>query len=247
MIREAVILAAGVGSRLGGLAGGRPKGFVEVGGTSLIERSLAGLFAANIQRVLIGTGHRGDCYEALATRDRRIICVPNPDYATTGSMSTLLAVAGHVGGDFLLLESDILYARRGLAALFRAAPDNLILASGPTASGDEVYIETSAGNRLRNLSKNRAALARVDGELVGITRIAAASLPTLCAVAESLLPTHARLDYETCLVAATAEIDIRVLRLDDYPWCEVDTAEHLARAASLVLPRIVEEDSRECP
>ena len=73
------------------------------------------------------------------------------------------------------------------------------------------------------------------------------SLRTLCAVAESLLPTHARLDYETCLVAATAEIDIRVLRLDDYPWCEVDTAEHLARAASLVLPRIVEEESRECP
>ena len=243
MIGEAVILAAGLGTRLGGLANGRPKGFVEVHGTSLIERSIEKLFAAGIERIVIGTGYRSDCYEALAAQDRRLVCVHNPDYASTGSMSTLLAAAEAIRGDFLLLESDILYARRGLTALIEAAAGNLILASSATNSGDEVFIEMAADGRLRNMSKQRAALETADAELVGITRLSPAALATLCSVASRLLPNQPRLDYETCLVAAGKAIDIRVLRLDDFPWCEIDTAEHLQRAISLVLPRVLREEA----
>jgi 2-aminoethylphosphonate-pyruvate transaminase len=242
MIEEAVILAAGLGSRLGDLADGRPKGFVEVGGMSLVERSIKKLFAAGIKRVVIGTGYRADCYEALAAQDPRIACLQNRDFETTGSMSTLLAVAELIQGDFLLLESDILYARRGLAALATTGFDNVILASDATGSGDEVFIETDAGGRLRNMSKQRGSLRTIDAELVGITRLSHAALPALCAVAASLLPRQPRLDYETCLVAARAELDIRVHCLAAYPWCEVDTAEHLRRAVSLILPRVMEDE-----
>lgn len=247
MIEEAVILAAGLGNRLGDLADGRPKGFVEIGGMSLIERSIKKLFAAGIKRIVIGTGYREDCYQALAAQDPRISCLQNPDFATTGSMSTLLAVAEAIQGDFLLLESDILYARRGLSALTATVGDNVILASDATNSGDEVFIETDADGRLRNMSKQRASLRTVDAELVGITRLSHAALPTLCAVAASLLPKQPRLDYETCLVAARAELDIRVHRLAGYPWCEIDTAEHLRRAVSLILPRVLEDEIHASP
>lgn len=246
MIEEAVILAAGLGSRLGDLADGRPKGFVEVGGMSLIERSVNKLFAAGIKRIVIGTGYREDCYQALAARDPRITCRRNPDFATTGSMSTLLAVAAAIQDDFLLLESDLLYSAHGLSALL-AASDNVILASDATDSGDEVFIEMAADGRLRDMSKQRDALRRVDAELVGITRVSRAALPTLCAIATRMLPTRPRLDYETCLVAAGKDLDIRVLRLDGYPWCEVDTAEHLRRATSLILPRVLKDEAHASP
>lgn len=247
MIEEAVILAAGLGSRLGDLADGRPKGFVVIGGMSLIERSIEKLFAAGIKRIVIGTGYRTDCYQALAARDPRIVCLQNPDFASTGSMSTLLALADTIQGDFFLLESDILYADRGLSALAAASGDNVILASNATDSGDEVFIETDADGRLRNMSKQRTALRTVDAELVGITRLSREALPTLCAVAARLLPNLPRLDYETCLVAAGMELDIRVLRLDGYPWCEIDTAEHLRRAVSLILPRVLKDEIHANP
>jgi 2-aminoethylphosphonate-pyruvate transaminase len=247
MIEDAVILAAGLGSRLGNLAAGRPKGFVEIGGMSLVERSIKKLFAAGIKRVVIGTGYRADCYQSLAAQDHRIVCRQNADFATTGSMSTLLAVAKAVQGDFFLLESDILYADHGLSALAAAAGDNVILASDATDSGDEVFIEMTADGRLADMSKQRAALRSADAELVGITRLSRAALPTLCAVAVSLLQKHPRLDYETCLVAARAELDVRVHRIPGYPWCEVDTAEHLQRAVSLILPRILKDEIHASP
>ncbi len=247
MIEEAVILAAGLGSRLGELADGRPKGFVEVGGMSLIERSIDKLFAAGIKRIVIGTGYREDCYQVLAARDPRITCLRNPGFATTGSMSTLLAVAAAIQGDFLLLESDLLYSARGLSALAAAPGDNVILASDATDSGDEVFIEMAAEGRLHDMSKQRNALRKLDAELVGITRISHAALPTLCAVAARLLPNQPRLDYETCLVAAGMELDIRVLRLEGYPWCEVDTAEHLQRAISRILPRVLKDETHASP
>ncbi|MBK8762904.1 MAG: phosphocholine cytidylyltransferase family protein [Sulfuritalea sp.] len=245
MIREAVILAAGLGRRLGDLAGSRPKGFLDIGGVSLIERSIGKLYSIGIERIVIGTGYRDDCYEALAAKDERIVCVRNPEYAETGSMSTLLAASDRISGDFLLLESDILYARLGLTALGNAPADNVILASGATNSGDEVFIETTPGGSLRNMSKNRAALGAIHGELVGITRLSHSALPTLRAVAADLLRRQPRLDYETCLVAAAPKHDIQVLVLDDYPWCEVDTAEHLQRAVSLILDRVIESEHRE--
>ena len=52
----AVILAAGMGTRLGALGEGRPKGFVEIGGVPIVERSIACLVARGIDRIVIGTG-----------------------------------------------------------------------------------------------------------------------------------------------------------------------------------------------
>jgi 2-aminoethylphosphonate-pyruvate transaminase len=245
MIREAVILAAGLGARLGA-ADGRPKGFTDVGGRSLVERSIDKLLAFGIERIVIGTGYGAAHYEALAAVRPQLVCVHSPDYAATSSMRTLYQLRAAVKGDFLLLESDILYARDGLAALAGAPHANLVLASDFTASGDEVYIETRKDGRLVNMSKKREALGSVDAELVGITRLSRALLTALCAVAAARFPAEPRLDYEACLVAAAAQgADIRVLRLDGFPWCEVDTPDHLRRARERVLPRVLERERHE--
>lgn len=245
MIREAVILAAGLGVRLGEHPDGRPKGFIDVGGMSLVERSIGKLLAFGIERIVIGTGFGAEHYDALAVCSPRISCVRSPAYAATGSMRTLYEMRGSVRGEFLLLESDILYARHGLAALAGAAHANLILASGFTSSGDEVYIQTGEGGRLINMSKNRAALGSVDAELVGITRLSRAALDAMCEIAAERMKRQPKLDYEECLVAAASRVDIRVLKLDGYPWCEVDTPEHLQRARMQVLPQVIESETRD--
>lgn len=242
MIREAVILAAGLGSRLG-RDDDLPKGFTEVGGRPLIERSIDKLLAFGIERVLIGTGHGAGHYEDLAARRPGIACVYSPAYASTGSMRTLYELRNAVHGDFLLLESDLLYARAGLAALAADPRPNVVLASDFTKSGDEVYIETGEGGKLLGMSKDPKALRRVDAELVGITKLSRDALGVMCGIAAERMPREPRLDYETCLVAAAPRAGIHVLRLEGYPWCEVDTPGHLARARDQVLPRVLESEA----
>ena len=236
-MREAVILAAGRGVRLGALGLPRPKGFIELGGRPIIERSLDCLAQVGVARVVIVTGHQADFYRELASRRPEIELVHNERYVDSGSMYSLYLARGRVGEDFLLLESDLIYERRALDTL--AAHDGeALLVSGWTQSGDEVYVE-ARGDRLTGLSKRRAELSgEVIGELVGISRLSRRCLRAMCAHGERVFRETLKLEYEQALVAAARETPVRCAVVPDLAWAEIDDASHLERARNRVFPRI---------
>jgi 2-aminoethylphosphonate-pyruvate transaminase len=67
-MRTAVILAAGMGIRLGSELTDRPKGFLELGDRPIIEESVQRLSDAGIERIVIVTGYGAEHYEKLAAR-----------------------------------------------------------------------------------------------------------------------------------------------------------------------------------
>jgi 2-aminoethylphosphonate-pyruvate transaminase len=230
-----VILAAGMGRRLGNLAEGRPKGFLEIGGRSLIERSLDALRSAGIRKVCIGTGFRSDLYEGLKVPGLDITCIRNLDYAGSGSVETLLPILSRFAGRTLLvLESDLLYHPSGLVHLLASPAENVILASPFTHSGDEVFIETDATGRLVGLSKERADLESVDAELTGINKVG----PALsAAMLDFVKDRPSRLNYEDVFASLASRIRIDV-EIFDFPWCEIDDETHLVRALDKILPAV---------
>lgn len=239
----AVIVAAGRGVRLGEMGTERPKGFIELGGAPIVERSLACLAAAGVRRTIIVTGHLPEYYRALAQRVPGIELVHNPDYASSGSMYTLYLARDRIADDFVLLESDLVYEQRALDVLFAASGPDTLLTSGPTQSGDEVYVEAKHG-RLTGLSKRRSALeGTVIGELVGITRVSRRCLEAMCAHAERVFRESRHLEYEQALVAAARDVTIDCPVIEDLAWTEIDDERHLARAQERVYPRIVERDA----
>ena len=232
MIDTAVILAAGMGTRLAGMAGDGPKGMSAWGGESLVERSIRLLQARGIRRVLIVVGYRKDVYERFCATRKGVEWVENPAYATSGTLTSLQCALPRIVSDFLLLESDLLFEARALDALLADPRPDLVLASGFTGAGDEVWIET-AGGRLHAMSKDRQKLRSVDAEFVGICKISfplARRLASLSGVA-----------YETeGLVAAAQQHAIDVLTVPDLNWGELDDASHYKRIRTQVLPRIME-------
>lgn len=235
--RLAVILAAGRGVRLGGLGREIPKGFIPVGGRPLIVRSMAALHAAGIERIRIVTGHLAEQYRDLSTGCDNVELAHNPDYAATGSLSSLMC-AGPIDEPYLLVESDLLYEARAPRLLVDAADADVLLASGATDSGDEVYVGVREG-RLVDLSKRRDALGgSCVGELVGLTRISPAFHREIVARAKELLARGRPVEYETALVAAGRTRRLSVLVVEDLIWTEIDDERHLARALSVVAPRL---------
>lgn len=65
MIKTAVIMAAGMGTRFGKYTEQIPKGFVEVCGKPMIERSIETLISCGIERIVIGTGYKHEVYDFL--------------------------------------------------------------------------------------------------------------------------------------------------------------------------------------
>lgn len=236
-IETAVFLAAGLGSRLKGMSGDKPKGFLEIEGVSLIERSVKKLQDAGIKQFFFGTGHACEVYEDF-TRNLNATCIKNEIFADTGSMYTLYNMREQINSDFLLLEADLLYDRFGLTALIEDEHEDAILASGMTQSNDEVFIETDEKSNLVNMSKDRTKLNSIDAELVGISKVSLASYRKMCKIAEKKFFTKPKLDYEYVFVELSKKQEVFVKKIEDYIWCEIDDADHYQRALEKVFPRI---------
>ena len=60
MVRQGVILASGLGSRLNSEGRNEPKPLMPVGGMALIERVITLMQAAGIEKIVVVVGYRGD-------------------------------------------------------------------------------------------------------------------------------------------------------------------------------------------
>jgi len=239
----AILLAAGVGKRLGSAAGDVPKGLIDVGGETLVDASLRKLRGVGVQRVVLVTGHRAVAYEEVARRWRGMVeLAHNPDFATSGSLGSLRVGAQRVGDDALVLESDIIYEARALSAL---TPTDSVLVSGATGLGDEVHV-WAEGTRLLAVSKKRGELtAEPLGEWVGISRLSAASLASLSAGSVVGLPDVG--DYEDAVVAVSRRWAVSCVLVSDLVWGEIDDRNQLETVRRTVAPEVRRRDDVDGP
>src|SRR5579883_2298705 len=239
-ISTAVILAAGLGVRLGPLGRLIPKGFIRLGETPIICESLASLLDAGVRRVVVVTGHLAHHYDCLPeSLGRHVELVHNAEYFRSGSMYSLYCAREKLEGDFILLESDIIYERRALDALVQSPQADLVVVSGRTSAGDEVFVETE-GERLVNLSKDRAVLGPVvSGEFIGVSRISRRLFRRMLDWAATKWPVTLQVSYETdCLAALAGDHPIYCRLIENLIWAEIDDAKQLARARYEVYPAI---------
>ncbi len=234
-IESAVILAAGRGTRLQPFTFDIPKGFMPVGNERLIERSVRLLKENGIKNIIIGTGHLHEHYVKFA-KENGLKTFLSPEFATTGSFHTLIFGSELIDGDFLLLESDLLYHSDAIKGLLNSENKDVILTSGFTQSNDEVYVEVEEG-RLKNLSKKKEELKSVDAELVGIWKISLDLLNKLKAFHSSVEDARNK-DYEIAIAELSVNHRVDVLKLVNLAWCEIDNQEHLERAKEKILPRL---------
>ena len=108
---QAIILAAGMGKRLGELTQDNTKCMVEVNGVSLIDRTLSQLAKLSLSRVIIVIGYKGEKlrnYVGDEYQGLKIEYINNPVYDTTNNIYSLsLAKEELQKDDTLLIESDL--------------------------------------------------------------------------------------------------------------------------------------------
>ncbi|ASR48227.1 2-aminoethylphosphonate--pyruvate transaminase [Paenibacillus kribbensis] len=238
MVNTAVILAAGLGSRLKEHTAHKPKGFLVIDDLPIIERSILQLRKSEIEHIWIGTGYLSQEYERLAQKYPQVNCVYNDRYRDSGSMYTLYNMRESVREDFLLLESDLLYDIAGLKNLLADTRSDVILSSGATHSNDEVYIEMDEEGHLIAMSKQIELLGRVDAELVGISKVSLDTYQRMCRLVEAEFHNHLKWDYEQALVEVGKKKPIAVKKIEKFTWCEIDTEEHLQRAKEVIYPKL---------
>jgi len=237
---KAVILAAGVGSRLAPLTDDRPKVLVEVLGRSFLFRQLDHLTRAGIatRDVVIVGGYRIDrLREALAAGGYDCTLVVNDRYEPWNNFYSLLvaqpALAGH---DFLQLDGDVVLDDRLLPRLI-AAPGDAVLA---VDLRDELDSETMKvqleGRRVVAISKQLDP-ARCAGEYIGVTKLSASAATAVFAElalfpAEGL--THEYYDHAFHRLTSSGRVPFGIVDVHDCTVLEIDDVEDLRRAEVLM-------------
>ena len=126
---QAIILAAGMGRRLGEYTKGNTKCMVPVNGVRLIDRVLGQLSKLQLQRVIIVVGYKGkelqdyvtSQYGQQLTANCQLLFAENPIYDKTNNIYSLSIVKDKLQeDDTLLIESDLIVSDR----LFEMIVDN---------------------------------------------------------------------------------------------------------------------------
>ena len=224
-------MAAGLGSRFGKMTETMPKGFIEVGGQSMVVRSIETLIACGIQRIIIGTGYKKEAYEALRGQYPQIECVFSPRYAETNSMYTLWNCREAIGDDdFLLLESDIIYSKNAIIELLEDRHPDIMLITPVTKFQDQYYVEYDGDGILTRCSTTKSEID-AKGELVGIHKLSSAFYHKMCAAYERIVTEKPKLGYEYQLLWMSQHVSpVFVLNSSDVRWYEIDDEQDLAYA-----------------
>ena len=218
-------MAAGLGSRFGKMTETMPKGFIEVGGQSMVLRSIETLIACGIKRIIIGTGYKKEAYEALKEKYPQIECV-----------YTLWNCREVIGDDdFILLESDIIYSKNAITELQANAHPDIMLITPVTKFQDQYYVEYDGNGTLTRCSTNKDDID-AKGELVGIHKLSSMFYHKLCTEYEKIVAEKPKLGYEYQLLWMSQNISpVYVLNSSDVKWYEIDDDRDLAYAEQNVV------------
>ncbi len=241
-VRHAVILAAGISSRLMGIVNDRPKGFLQFGNKSIIEESITKLIKVGITNIVIVTGYHYKYYDKLKEKYPFIVTIKNRYFENTGSMYSLFIAKELINNDFLLLESDLIYEYKALQVIQNSSFNNCILLSGRTNSGDEVYVGIIE-DRIVNLSKNPAVIKKLGGELVGISKISYDLYKMMAEQGEKQFKKSQQYQYEDCLTDLSDLNIINYELVEDLAWTEIDDNNHFKKAKKIIYPLIQKKDS----
>ena len=134
-VERAIIMGAGLGTRLRPATDNIPKPMVKVNGVRIIETVIDALYANGINEIHIVTGYKAEAYEELKKKYPDIDFVHNPYYETRNNISSMYLVRQHlhncicVDGDNMIMNPAVLspeFEYSGYASVERHLKDTLV-------------------------------------------------------------------------------------------------------------------------
>ncbi len=235
----ALILAAGMASRLRPLTDNCPKCLLTVGTRCLLQRTIDSIKTAGINELVVVTGYRGNMIRTFVNEnyaDMKVTFINNEDYQTTNNIYSLWLARHEVAGrDFLLLDSDILFDGAIIRRLLDT--DGTCLAVNRHQLGEEeIKVITDGENNVVEISKV-CSIEHAIGESVGIEKMLAPYSAALFNELEVMIEKEKLVDifYERAFERLIPQgHTFKVVDTTDIFSIELDTVEDFNQAKRLI-------------
>lgn len=232
--KRAVILAAGRGSRLGGLVDEVPKCLVRLGGVTLLEWQIRALEEAGVDMIVAVCGYRCEAIAAMGVET-----VVNPRWAETNMVASLLCARELIEVPVLVSYADIVYTADIVRQIGSASgsfaisydTDWLELWSrrfdDPLSDAESFRLD-SAG-RVSEIGSRAESVDDIEGQYMGLLRLDKTALEWIDRFLQNHSDPHIedRIDMTNLmngLIQSGHPIDAVGVRGG---WCEVDSPRDL--------------------
>ena len=258
---KAIMLAAGMGSRLtGGPQGEKghpvPKSLLEFGGKSLLARHISVLRQAGVDELNLVLGYRHEeitaAIDGLGASDF-IKVWQNPDYRE-GSVVSLWSAHEVLrsGNDVLFMDADVLYHPDLINRLVACEHSSCLLLDRDFEPGDEPVKLCLRGGHAVEFRKQISGEFDIIGEWPGFLKLSAEAASDIARRCDSYVRggnikdgdiKDSRRDqpceevFRDAIIAASPG-DFGIEDITGLPWIEIDFPEDLIRAEKEILPRL---------
>jgi len=229
---KAIILAAGVGSRIRPLTDNCPKSLLKVNGKTILEIMLSHIQDCGIDEVIFVLGYLQEQIKDYVTTNfpnLKTHFVTNQRYAETNTgFSLMLAKDLIEESDFIKFDADVVFDKDILKKLIECDyPNCLCIDKNINLDAEEIKVIVEDGYRVVKASKTVNPKEAV-GESIGIEKISQDTAQLLFAELETMMEDKRNHQeyyegaYERLI---EANVPFYALDISGLKWTEIDTKE----------------------
>ena len=224
---RAIIMAAGVGSRLRGISGDRPKCLIQAGEQTLLGRVIRQLRDRGVHEVCVITGYKSGLIEReLPTGVRHI---HNPFYRVTNSIASLWLARELLTEDTLLMNADLCFEPEVLDIAL-AQPHPVAMLSDCRRIETADFRFRTRGDCIVEAGKHISD-QETDCEYVGIVRLDRSFIGVFRKRLEEMIQKGCFSDWWEAVLYSFlgGDVDVKCADVRGAFWTEVDHAADYAR------------------
>lgn len=240
---KAVILAAGIGTRLRPLTYSSPKCLVKVNGKPVLENTLEHLDRNGIERVILVVGHLGGKvrqYFSNRFGNIELVYLENPIFDSTNNIYSLWLAKEYLSDDLLLFEDDIFFEAEVIDRLCKHDRPNIIVVDEYQSFMDGTVVIADQGIVTEMILKKAQLLDKRPHHKLKTVNIYKFSKEFMDAhfipALESYIDqNHLNEFYEMAIsrIIKSNTVQLTALSVAGLKWYEIDTPEDLKRAEKL--------------
>ena len=237
---KAVILAAGIASRLRPLTDTTPKCLLKIGERCLLERAFDALIQNGFDEFIIVTGYRQrQIVDFLQTRypERKVTFIYNDRYESTNNIYSLWLTRPYADEEeVLLLDSDIVFDPQIVAKLLGSDKADALALNRHELGAEEIKVIADEEQKVVEISKV-CSIPEAIGESIGIEKMSATYTKALFQELETMITVEGldNIFYERAFERLIPQgYSFYVIDTTEFFSAELDTVEDFQQAQKLI-------------
>jgi len=237
---QAIIIAAGLGTRLRPLTEECPKCLLSISEDKLLlDIQLDNLIAVGITDITIVTGYNSESIVEYC-KNKNIKLIYNPNYANCNQLGSFLCSYDSIHDDCVVIFSDVLFHKNVLTDLMESQSELVVAIEIRDEFNNQDDKVSLVDNKITKIGKNRVTNNEAKAEFIGLSKLKYEQMKSFYKIAI----TTDKDDAQAYFYDAIQSIIDRG-NVCDYievisPWIEIDYKEDLNLAKSDIFSKILD-------